>query len=246
MLKIRASSLGLIMSEPKSIDPALLVGEFAKLHKSRPSKDEDKAAKETALAPLWDQSLSTGAKTHIQELAKQYVYRFQPNVTAKYMDKGLIVEDSAIDLYNSVFFTSHTKNTERRTVGHLTGEPDIVDIAGRKIKDIKSSWSLDTFPAIRAAGECSMYEWQGRAYMKLWPDEVDAFELAYCMVSTPEELIGHEDEALHLVDHIDPTLRVTRLTFTRCLKKEALIDVKLREAAKYFELVLEQIAQEHA
>lgn len=246
MLKIRASSLGLIMAEPKSIDPALLVGEFAKIHKSRPSKDEDKAAKEAALAPLWDHTLSAGAKTHIQELAKQYVYRFEPSVTTKCMEKGLIVEDAAIELYNSVFFTSHVKNTERRTAGHLTGEPDIVDLAGRKIKDIKSCWSLDTFPAIRAAGECSLYEWQGRAYMKLWPDEVDEFELVYCMVSTPEELIGHEDEALHLVDHIDPTLRVTRLKFPRCPKKEALIDIKLKEAAKYFELVLEQIAEEHA
>lgn len=246
MLKIRASSLGHIMAEPKSIDPALLVGDLAKLYKSRPTKKNEKAAKEAALAPLWDRTLSAGAKTHIQELAKQFVYRFEPQVTTKYMEKGLIVEDTSIELYNSVFFTSHAKNTERRTVGHLTGEPDIVDLQGRKIKDIKSAWSLDTFPAIRAAGECSLYEWQLRAYMKLWADEVDSAELIYCMVSTPEELIGYEDEAVHLVDHIDPMLRVTRLTFERDQTKERLIDIKLEEANKYFDLVLEQIAEEHA
>ena len=246
MLKIRASSLGLLMSEPKSIEPALLVGEYAEIYRSRPQKEEAKAEKEAALAPLWDRTLSAGAKTYIQEIAKQFVYGFEPEVSSKAMEKGQIVESASIELYNSVFFTSHKKNTERRTVGNLTGEPDIIDLQGRKIKDIKSSWSLDTFPAIRSAGECSLYEWQGRAYMKLWADEVDEFELAYCMVSTPEELIGHESECVHIVDHIDPTLRVTRLFFKRDLEKERLIDVKLKEADKYFELVIEQITEEHA
>lgn len=242
MLKIRASSLGLIMSEPKSIDPSFLVGEYAELYKKRSKTEDD----QKALKPLWDKTLSAGAKSFIGELAKQFVYGFEPEVTTKYMEKGLIVEDQSIDLYNSVFFSSHKKNAERRTIGHLTGEPDIVDIRSREIIDIKSAWSLDTFPAIRSAGESSLYEWQGRAYMKLWAGEVDRFVLAYCMVSTPEELVGREPEDLHFVDHIDPTLRVTRLTFDRCLEKEALIDVKLKEANRYFELVIEQITEEHA
>jgi hypothetical protein len=246
MLKVRASSLGLLMTPAKSIDPALLVGEFAKLHKSRPSTNEGKAAKEAELAPLWDRTLSAGAKTFVEGLAKQFIYRYEPNISSKATDKGNIVEGQSIELYNSCFFTSHKKNAERRTIGHMTGEPDIVDRFGRKIIDIKSPWSLDTFPAIRSSGECPLYEWQGRAYMMLWPDEVDSFELAYCMVSTPEELIGHEDESLHIVDRIDPMLRVTRLTFERDATKEALINTKLKEAARYFELVIEQITEEHA
>lgn len=244
MLKIRASSLGLIMSEPKSIEPALLTGEFAKLYKSRPTKDEDKAAKEAALAPLWDQTLSAGAKTYIQELAKQFVYGFEPEVSSKAMEKGLIVEAQAIELYNSVFFTDHVKNTVRLTNEWITGEADIVCHATRTIKDIKSSWSLETFPATRAAGLDSGYEWQGRAYMMLW--DFDRFELAYCMVSTPEELIGYESEDVHIVDHIDPTLRVTRIQFERDLAKEELIKTKVKAAQSYFELVIEQITEEHA
>lgn len=246
MLKIRASALGAVMSEPKSIDPALLVGEYKKLHASRPKDDEAKAAKEAALRPLIDRTLSAGAKTFVENEAKQFVYGYRPHFSSRETDKGTIVEGQSIELYNSVFFTDHKKNTERRTNEWITGEPDIVCLRSRKIKDIKSSWSLATFPAIRSQGESSLYEWQLRAYMMLWPDEVDGAELAYCMVSTPEELIGYEPESLHLVEEIDPMLRITRLSFVRDLEKEDLIKTKCKAAQAYYELVIEQITQEHA
>src|SRR3546814_17941345 len=81
----------------------------------------------------------------------------------------------SIELYNSVFFTDHKKNTERRTNDWITGECDIFD--GRTIKDIKSAWSLATFPKTPASAHDSGYEWQGRAYMWLWGAE--EFELAF-------------------------------------------------------------------
>lgn len=246
MLKIRASSLGLLMSEPKSIDPALLVGEFAKVYASRPKEEAAKAEREAILRPLWDKTLSAGAKTFVENQAKQFVYAYEPEFSSRETDKGTIVEGQSIELYNSVFFTDHKKNTERRTNEWLTGEPDIVCLRSRRIKDIKSSWSIATFPAIRASGESALYEWQLRAYMMLWADEVDAAELAYCLVSTPEELIGHEPEQLHIVEHIDPTLRITRLIFERDASKEDLIKTKCKAAQAYYELMIEQITTEHS
>lgn len=245
MLKVRASSLGLLMSEPKSIDPSLLVGEYAKVYASRPRDKAAKEKREATLRPLWAKTLSAGAKSYVEAQAKQFVYQFEPEFSSRETDKGTIVEAQSIELYNSVFFTDHKKNTERRTNEFLTGEPDIVCLRSRKVKDIKSPWSLATFPATRSAGENSLYEWQLRAYMMLWP-EVDMGELAYCMVPTPEELIGNEPECVHLVDHIDPMLRITRLEFLRDLEKEELIKTKCMAAQSYFELVLERIAEEHA
>ena len=146
----------------------------------------------------------------------------------------------------SQFFTSLTKHKGRRTVGCLTGEPDLIDKTKRRIIDIKSSWSLDTFPATKEAAHDSGYEWQVRAYMMLWPDEVDSAEVAHCMVSTPDEFIGNEPDSLHIVDQINPMLRVTRCQYTRCTEKEALIRIKLESAQTYFDQVLDAIANDHA
>ncbi|TCK87321.1 hypothetical protein B0G74_7860 [Paraburkholderia sp. BL9I2N2] len=208
MLRIRCSSLGKIMTEPKS-------------------KDE---------------ILSVGAKTYIEDLAKEFVYGYVKEVTSKEMEKGLIVEQACIDLLNEVLFTSFTKNTERRENEWLTGECDI--FTGRKIHDIKAPWSLATFPATVFAGRDRDYEWQLRGYMMLW--NVDESEIDYCMVSTPDELIRYEPEAIHYVDHIDPMLRVTRVPYARDKALEDKIKRKVDVAREYFEQIAQTIAEEHA
>lgn len=189
-----------------------------------------------------DEVLSVGAKTYVEELAKQFVYNFEKDVTAKEMEKGLIVEQQCIDLLNEVLFTQFVKNTERRTNDWLTGECDIY--TGRKIHDIKAPWSLSTFPATVFAGRDKDYEWQGRGYMMLW--DVDEFEIDYCLVSTPDELIRFEPEAIHYVDHIDPMLRVTRVPYKRDKALEGKIKQKVDAAREYFDLIVQTIAEEHA
>lgn len=207
MYRFRASSLGLIMTDPKS-------------------KDE---------------TLSAGAKTEIEKLAKQLVYGYDEIVSSKYMDKGIQVEDQSIELYNAVFFTSHAKNTERKTNDWITGECDIHHPG--KIIDIKSSWSLATFPSTSRAGQDKGYEWQGRAYMWLW-DEPE-FEIAYCLVNTPDDLIGWEDSSLHYVDHINQELRVTRVPYKRDKSLEDKIKLRVEAANEYMDLMVKQIADEH-
>jgi hypothetical protein len=189
-----------------------------------------------------DETLSVGAKTCIEKLAKQLVYGYDEEVSSKYTDKGLMVEDKSIELYNSVFFTDHAKNTERKTNDWITGECDIA--APRGIIDIKSSWSLSTFPATAAAGKDKGYEWQGRAYMWLW--DMDEFEIAYCLVNTPEELIGYERPELHIVDHINPELRITVVRYTRDKALEDKIKQRVDDANKYLDMMVKQIAAEHS
>jgi len=208
MLKIRASSLSEIMTDPKG-------------------KDE---------------TLSVGAKTAIAKQAKEFVYGYDEKFSSKYTEKGLLVEDRSIELFNSVFFAEHKKNTERRTNEWLTGEADVV--TSNSIIDIKSSWSLATFPALSSDGENKGYEWQLRAYMMLW--DLDHAQIAYCLVSTPDHLIGFEDKALHHVDHIAPELRVTLVGYERDKALEDKIKFKVDEARKYYDKIVKQISDEHS
>jgi hypothetical protein len=207
MHKFRASSLGLIMTDPKS-------------------KDE---------------KLSAGAKTEIEKLAKQLVYGYDEIISSKYCDKGIQVEDASIELYNSVFFTDYKKNTERKTNDWITGECDI--FTRSKIIDIKSSWSLATFPATSKTAHDKGYEWQGRAYMWLW--DVDEFELAFCLVDTPDDLIGWEDASLHSVGHITESLRVTRVQYKRDKSLEEKIAQRVDAAREYMGSIVQLISDEH-
>ena len=188
-----------------------------------------------------DEILSVGAKSAVTKMAKEFIYGYTETVSSKYMEKGIRVEDASIKLLNSVLFTGFVKNEERRNNEWITGEADIV--GGDRIIDIKSSWSLGTFPVLASEGADKKYEWQGRAYMMLW--DKPKFEIAYCMVSTPDDLIGYEQKSMHQVDAIDRALRVTFVTYERDLALEEKIKFKVDAARAYLEQTIEQITKEH-
>ena len=185
--------------------------------------------------------LSVGAKTYVTKLAKEFVYGYDEKVSSKYMDKGIQVEDESIDLYNAVHLSSYAKNTERRNNDWITGEADIV--ANDRIIDIKSSWCLTTFPVLADQGRDTGYEWQLRAYMWLW-DRPRA-DIAYCLVSTPEDLIGWENKTLHQVDHINRELRVTVVPYERDVALEDKIKIKVEAARVYYDQVIQEISKQH-
>lgn len=238
MIHIRCSSLGLVMTDAKTIDDRYLTPEIATISRKTKKTDEEKEL----ISGLLEKSLSAGAKTYLKSMAKEYMYGFNEVVTGKYMDKGLIVEDESIELYNSVYFTDYKKNTIRLTNDWITGECDIV-VPGVKGIDIKSSWSLGTFPAISEDGEDKLYEWQCRGYMMLW--DVPKWEVAYCMVNTPDELIKYEQEELHYVDHIDPALRVTTVEYLRDPALEDEIKQKVEACRLYLDSVVSKIKSQH-
>jgi hypothetical protein len=113
----------------------------------------------------------------------------------------------------------------------LTGECDI--LTNEKIIDIKTSWSLDTFPELPEDIDSKEYEFQGRAYMMLY--ERHEFELVYCMVSTWDEfLTQYDDKSIHKVDHIDPRFRITSVTFERDFEIENQIIERCKLATDYY------------
>jgi len=185
-------------------------------------------------------ALSVGAKTYIEDLAKQHVYGYTKTVSTKEMQKGVIVESQSIDLLNAVTFNNYTKNAERFENDWIGGTPDIVS---GQIIDIKSSWSLNTFPATRADAVNAAYEWQVRGYMML-TNRIYA-TVAHCLVDTPDELIGYEDESAHRVSHINPLLRITQVEYTRAAELEDKIKQKVEAAQEYFDYAVRLIETEH-
>lgn len=235
---IRCHALGTIMTDAKSIDPALLTGELVALYRKKSKTDEDQAV----LRPLWDKTLSAGAKTYLKSLAKQFVYGYVGEVSTKVLEKGIRCEQDSINLYNDVFLTDYAKNTERRSNDWLTGECDIN--RGNAGTDIKTAWSLETFPALVEDAHDSGYEWQGRGYMMLYG--WDSYEVAYCLVDTPDDLIRYEPEHLHKVSHLDPRMRLTIATYERDAALEEKIKVKCEAAQEYIAKMIEQIRREHS
>lgn len=175
-------------------------------------------------------TLADGAMTFLEELASQVALDWEKDLDLRMIEKGRIVEDEAIQLYNDVNFTNYVKNTERKSTDLITGECDIDDPENSLIIDIKSSWSKATHPYVLHLGGKKGYEWQLRAYMHLW--DRNKAQLAYCLVDTPYELLGYEDEKLHEVSHIDMALRVTMLDLERDAIKEKQMLAKAK-TAKY-------------
>jgi len=175
--------------------------------------------------------LSETAKSEIRKIAKQDFYGYQTDIRTKPMIKGTDWEQSGIDLLNNVRFTNYTKNEVRLENEYMTGCCDI--ITDNLIIDIKSSWSLDTFPATPSEGQNSDYEWQGRAYM--WLYDRPSFELAYVMYTTPDELLTEWDNmSIHRVDHIPMHQRITVLKFERDEMYEDLIRDRLIHCNEYY------------
>ena len=209
-MKFRCSSLGKLMTEPRSKSEGVL---------------------------------SVGAKTYIRELAAQEIFGVEFEVSSKAIEKGIEVEGDSIDLLNSVRGLSLFKNTDRKSNDFITGECDLFDAEAKRGHDIKSSWSIATFPITVADCEDRLYEWQMRGYMALW--DADEWEVNYCLVDTPDRLIGFEPMPLHVVSHLPEWMRVTTWTVKRDLDKEAAIYEKVKAANEYLKLVISEFDQTH-
>ena len=131
--------------------------------------------------------MSATAKTYLKDLHKEAVFNRRKEIQSKYLDKGIQVEEQSITLYSKVKDTLFIKNKERFNNEFITGEPDNKQGV---VRDIKSSWSFDTFPLYDTEIPNKMYYWQLQGYMAL--TGLQSAELVYCLVDTPPVLI--EDE----------------------------------------------------
>lgn len=174
-------------------------------------------------------TLADGALTHVYELASQILLNWKPALNTFEIEKGRVVEDQTIALYNQVSGNFYVKNTERKTSDLFTGECDINEEDEDLILDIKSSYSKKTFPLIIREGDKKLYEWQLDTYMLLW--DRNHAGLVFGLVDTPSHLIKkQEPEDWHIVGHILPELRITTIFKPRDAKREQQLINKTRVA----------------
>jgi hypothetical protein len=237
--KIRCSSIGYLMTEAAQVDANLRTPEIAAIIAKTKRTDEEKAALQLAK----DNTLSVGAKTYVRRLVAQEIFGIDFEVSSKQMEKGKLVEGDSISMLARVRGISIEKNTIRLEDDFITGECDIFRPDVRIGHDVKSSWSAATFPI--SIDDCydSLYEWQMRGYMKLW--NAEAWEVNYCLVNTPEHLIGFEPQSMHFVDHIPERMRVTTWRVERDLEKEVAIVRKVKLAREYFSKVVAEFDETH-
>ena len=184
--------------------------------------------------------LSETAKKVVEDEIRTLYFGVREKISSKAMQKGIDCEQVSIDLLNNVEFRlskPYVKNSERKSNEWITGECDIYDAETRTIRDIKTSWSIATYPLF--ADNANDYEWQMRGYMMLW--DCDTAIVDYCLVDTPEHLIGYEQRELHIVSHIDPEKRVKSFVFERDEQKEQRIKERCEQLQEYFEMLKQRL-----
>ena len=220
-MKFRASSIGALFTgadgltdkQTQKLDE--LLAKIKLTEKQAETRDELIAKRD---API---DLPQGAKSYVEGLVEKEVYGYDDIISSKEMEKGTMVEDDSIHLYNRVFFTDYQKSELSLQMDNVSGHPDISDETSQTIIDIKSSWSKKTFPKLPEQAKNTLYEWQVKTYLMMlgWTKG----QIAYCLVNTPESLLNDwDDDTLHYVEHLDDRMRVT------------IVDVELTDADKKF------------
>lgn len=142
--------------------------------------------------------LSETAKTHLVDVYVSQRYGRNDDVTTKYTEKGLMVEEDAITLYCRIKKQFLKKNKDLVGNGFLRGTPDLYEgtdiLAADRIIDVKSSWDIYTFSRVRTKEINNLYWWQLQGYMALTGAKTST--LAYCLIDTPEVLINDEKRKL--------------------------------------------------
>jgi hypothetical protein len=178
--------------------------------------------------------------SYLKEKVIELMFGYKQKLFAKPVYKGVVCEVDSIDLLNIVEGKEYYKHEGRATLNGFTGECDIY--TPELIRDIKTVWSIDQFPFFKDDAEAAIkkagYEWQLRVYMMLY--DVQKSCLDYCLVDTPENLIGYEDSTAHRVDFIPEKHRVTTVYFDRDEKLENLLLHRHKLAnIKFKELVID-------
>jgi len=146
--------------------------------------------------------LSETTKTYVYEWLKEKIYGVKKEIKSKYLNKGLKLEDNAIDksiewldlpfaIKNELFFEND----------YFCGTPDL--IVDGVVYDTKCSWDCFTFPLFENDIPSKDYFYQLQIYMEL--TGCKKATLVYVLLNTPDELT-YEDK--HNYDSVDKKYRI--------------------------------------
>lgn len=138
------------------------------------------------------ETISATLKTHLNNWYLEKEYGVRTDMTSRYTDKGIQLEDEAIREYNKLFKTNHVKNDEYFEDDFIQGTPDIV--SDDEVLDIKCSFSLSSFPALETKCPNKAYDYQLQGYMRLTGKS--KAKLVYVLLDTPEDIIVREAKSI--------------------------------------------------
>jgi hypothetical protein len=129
--------------------------------------------------------LPQGAKTFLKTWVKEKMFNRKQDWKSIVVDKGLACEPQGIELIGRVHgLDGLSKNDEFFENDYMHGFPDLVH---KKVRDVKCSWDLFSFPMFDDQMPNEDYWWQLQGYMILTGLHVAALD--YVLIDTPLPLI---------------------------------------------------------
>jgi len=130
--------------------------------------------------------LSETTKSYAKEWLTEQIYGFRKEIKSKYIYKGLVMEDEAIDkAIEWLDLPFAIKNEQHFENDFIKGTPDL--IVDGVVYDIKCSWDAYTFPIFENDIPNKDYFYQLQCYMHL--TGCTKAVLTYVLLNTPEEVV---------------------------------------------------------
>ena len=148
------------------------------------------------------ETLSETTKSYVYEWLKEKIYGVHKQISSKYLNKGLKLEDTAID--KSIEWLDlpfAIKNEQFFENDYFCGTPDL--IVDGVVYDTKCSWDCFTFPLFDDKIPTKDYFYQLQIYMELTGCRKAV--LIYVLLNTPDELTYEEK---HNYDNVDKKYRI--------------------------------------
>lgn len=136
--------------------------------------------------------LTKGAKSYVEKMWRRINYGYKEPVVTDILLKGQLCEEDTIEIVEGIYKLDEfrMKNEENFEDEFFTGTPDLVFDNVDLVEDVKAPWSLKTF--IEKEELEPVYYCQVQVYMHLTGKKNAAVH--YCLVDTPEELVGREKQ----------------------------------------------------
>jgi hypothetical protein len=263
--KFRCSSLGKIMTDPRGKSPwekwseahtmlTKVRAEYDELANKETKSAQKKAARIEKLEALVSDLYKSRDTIHlsetcIEELIKIYLHVTKGRdreITNKYIEKGLEVEEDSLTLISRVHEKFYKKNEERRTNDYITGEPDVTTPI---LWDAKSCWDAPSFYKHKTKELPDDYFFQMQGYCELWDREEGI--VCFALIDTPMALINQEKERLLYkmgVVSRENELYIAaaedlekQLTFSDFSLKQRVYEVKVKRDPELMQMVYERI-----
>ena len=149
-----------------------------------------------------NETLSETTKTYVKEWLTEKIYGIRKEIKSKYLDKGNILEDTAIDkAIDWLDLPFAIKNEKFFEDEFFCGTPDL--IVNGIVYDIKCSWDAFSFPLFESEIPTKDYFYQLQVYMHLTGCKKAV--LTYVLLNTPDFMIY---ETKHEYDAMDKKYRI--------------------------------------